>query len=47
MCPGESLAADRAATIVVAARERTELELEWPQRDAERLSPGLEPLLAA
>lgn len=41
---GERFVADRQGLLVVSAFERSELELEWPSDDPDRLSPGLEPL---
>jgi hypothetical protein len=41
---GEGFTAHRAGWLVVRAVERSEIEIEWPQLDAERLSPGLEPV---
>jgi hypothetical protein len=41
---GEGFTAHRAGWLVVRAVERSEIEIEWPRLDAERLSPGLEPV---
>jgi hypothetical protein len=41
---GEGFTAHRAGPLVVRAVERSEIEIVWPRLDAERLSPGLEPV---
>ncbi len=41
---GEGFTAHRTGPLVVRAAERSEIEVEWPQPNAERLSPGLEPV---
>jgi hypothetical protein len=40
--PGQKFVADRAGPIVISALGIAELHLEWPSRDTNRLSPGLE-----
>jgi len=44
---GERFVADRYGSLVISAFARSELELEWPARDHDRLSPGLEPVAVA
>jgi hypothetical protein len=39
---GERFVADRYGTLVISAFERSEVELEWPSHEHDRLSPGLE-----
>lgn len=40
--PGQRFVVDRAGSIVISALGIAELHLEWPDREIERLSPGLE-----
>jgi hypothetical protein len=42
---GERFVADRHGSLVVSAFARSEVELTWPSRDHDRLSPGLEPFV--
>jgi len=44
VCPGQRFVADRAGPMVISALGIAELHLEWPDREIERLSPGLERL---
>ena len=41
---GERFAVQRDGQLVMRAGTRSELEIEWPAPDTERLFPGLEPL---
>ncbi len=43
---GQRFVADRAGPLVVSALETAEVYVDWPCADAERLSPGLEPVEA-
>ncbi|MCZ7566099.1 MAG: hypothetical protein M5U08_21830 [Burkholderiales bacterium] len=40
---GERFVAERSGPVVISALEVSEVNIVWPVRDAERLSPGLEP----
>lgn len=40
----ESFVAQRTGLLVMRAVERSEIEIDWPPLDADRLSPGLEPV---
>lgn len=42
--PGEHYAAGRDERLVLSADVRSEIEIDWQAPEAERLSPGLEPL---
>jgi hypothetical protein len=44
---GERFVADRYGLLVISAFTRSEVELEWPSRGHDRLSPGLEPVAVA
>jgi hypothetical protein len=44
---GECFAALRDGRLAMRADTRSEIEIDWPQPAAERLSPGLEPLTLA
>jgi len=39
---GDRFVADRPGPVVLSALETTELRIDWPSREDERLSPGLE-----
>ncbi len=41
---GESFSVDRAGPLVLQPLGGTELVIDWPARESERLSPGLEPI---